>query len=87
MSHPASSDPHHTSGSDPGPGKLVLLILAFVVIGIPVVAFVWDALNHLFAGDVTGRWLLTGLVGLIGLGLLLALIGRTLMRLERPRYE
>lgn len=83
MSHPASSDRHHTSAPDPGPGKLVLLILAFVVIGIPVVAFVWDALNHLFAGDVTGRWLLTAVAGLAALGLLLMLIGRTLTSWER----
>lgn len=87
MTHPASTEPQHLGGPDPGPGKLVLVTLAFVVIGIPVVALVWDALNHLFAGDVTGRWLLTGLAGLIGLGLLLALIGRTLMRLERPAHE
>jgi hypothetical protein len=66
------------SSPEPSPGKLVLLILAFVVIGIPVVAFVWDALNHLFAGDVTGRWLLTAVAGLAALGLLLMLMGRTL---------
>ena len=71
------------SSHDPGPGKLVLLILAFVVIGIPVVAFVWDAFNHLFAGDVTGRWLLTAVAGLAALGLLLTLIGRTLTGWER----
>lgn len=83
MSHPASSKRHYLSSHDPGPGKLVLLILAFVVIGIPVVAFVWDALNHLFAGDVTGRWLLTAVAGLAALGLLLRLIGRTLTSWER----
>lgn len=71
------------SSHDPGPGKLVLLILAFVVIGIPVVAFVWDALNHLFAGDVTSRWLLTAVAGLAALGLLLTLVGRTLTSWER----
>jgi hypothetical protein len=78
MPHPASSERHHMSSHEPGPGKLVLLILAFVVIGIPVVAFVWDALNHLFAGDVTGRWLLTAGAGLAALGLLLLLMGRAL---------
>lgn len=82
MSHPASSEPHHVTGPDPGPGKLIVLILAFVAIGIPVVAFVWDALNHLFAGEVTGRWLLTAVAGLAALGLLLMLIGRTLTRWE-----
>jgi uncharacterized protein (DUF58 family) len=62
-------------------------IALFVLAGIPAVALLWDALNHLFAGQIDGTRLLLGLGGLVLLILLLAMLARTLTRWEAHRSE
>ncbi|HET8622084.1 MAG TPA: hypothetical protein VFM14_00835 [Gemmatimonadales bacterium] len=60
--------------------KLFGLILGFVLLGAPLVALVWDALNQLVAGHVEGRRVGTGLAGLLLLAILLRLLARAVHR-------
>jgi hypothetical protein len=50
----------------------------FVLLGIPLVALVWDALNRLVAGEVHGGRLLAGLVALVLWLVLLRALARRL---------
>jgi Na+-driven multidrug efflux pump len=56
--------------------KLFASILGFVLVGTPLVAYLWDALNRLMAGHVHGRRLAIAAVA----GLLFAALLRLLMR-------
>ena len=67
-----------SSGRPPGAARYVAPIALYVLAGIPAVALLWDALNHLIAGIVEGRRTLLGLVGLVALVLLLVALRRTL---------
>lgn len=67
--------------------KLIIGILIFVLIGFPLVAYLWLTLNDLLAGDVFPQQLA------IALPLLLAFIGwliilsRVVRRWEAERFE
>jgi hypothetical protein len=71
----------------PGAGKYVAPIAFFILAGIPAVALLWDALNHLFAGQIHLTRMLMGFGGLVLLVLLLAMLARTLSRWEARRSE
>jgi hypothetical protein len=64
------------------PGRLFVLLAAFLVVGVPIVAFLWHAVNRLVAEP--GR-----VVVVIPLALafvvFLALFARTIRRLEEER--
>jgi hypothetical protein len=76
-----ASTPH---GSMPM-GRLVGGMLLFVLLGTPLVAYVWETANRLFAGDVdAGRLALTVPAALV-LGGLLLLLARTIRGWEGER--
>ena len=76
-----------SSGSPPGAARYVAPIALYVLAGIPAVAFLWDALNHLVAGKVEGGRTLLGVAGLVVLVLLLMALRRTLAGWEAHRSE
>lgn len=76
-----SSTPHASMSM----GRLVGGMLLFVVLGTPLVAYVWESLNQLFAGHVdAGRLALTVPAALILAGLL-TLFARTIRGWEGER--
>ncbi len=56
--------------------KLFASILGFVLVGTPLVAYLWEVLNQLMAGHVNGRRVAVAAVA----GLLFAALLRFLMR-------
>ncbi len=55
-------------GSSPGGGALFAAIGVFVLIGVPLVYVVWEALNHLLTGNVGAVRpgpVLTAVIGLV----------------------
>jgi hypothetical protein len=85
---PSSPDRGRPAAAQPpGAGRFVLPIALFVLAGIPAVAYLWDSLNHLFAGQVDGGRLLVGLAALAVLVLLLGMLARTLGRWEAHRSD
>jgi hypothetical protein len=56
--------------------KLFASILGFVVVGTPLVAYLWDALNRLLTGHILGRRLAIAAVA----GLLFATLLRLIVR-------
>lgn len=79
------TDSHEPGRPSPGAARYVAPIGLYVLAGIPAVALLWDALNHLIAGQVEGRRTLLGLVGLVALVLLLTALRRTLAGWEASR--
>lgn len=69
----------------PSARRYVAPIALFILAGIPAVALLWDAINHLFAGRIEGTRLLLGFGGLVALILLLTVLARTLTRWEAHR--
>jgi hypothetical protein len=67
-----------------GPGRLLVTLAAFVVLGIPLVAYLWESLNQLLAGRVHTPRVLLSVPLLAALGGLLWIGGRTLRRLATP---
>jgi hypothetical protein len=64
--------------------KLVSVILALLLVGIPVVAFIWETLNHLLSGQVEPMRLLIS-VPVVGLlYILLRIVARILAKFEEP---
>lgn len=63
-----------------GVGGLVLRIALCTIIGIPLVAFVWESLNELLAGHWHSRHLLLTLPALALLLLFWRLMGRAIER-------
>ena len=59
-----------------GMGRLIAGMALFVVLGIPLVGYLWETLNELLAGHVDGTRLLISLPVLALLGALLAWLGR-----------
>jgi hypothetical protein len=62
-------------------------ILAFVLAGTPLVAYLWEALNRLMAGHFEGRQVAIALVSTILLAALLRLLARSLWQWEQPSPE
>ena len=65
--------PHKPTGPPPG---LVFRIALFVLVGTPLVAYLWDTLNHLFAGIIEP----VRLVGLLPAGFFFYLLLRAMAR-------
>lgn len=67
---------------EPGLPELMLTMAAFVLLGAPLLFFVWRFLNQALAGRVLEGRVLTAVLGLAGLGLLLWLLARRIGRWE-----
>jgi hypothetical protein len=70
-----------------GAGTIVGLMAGMVLLGIPLVAYLWESLNQLLAGHVNGRRLLVSLPLAAALAALLWTGGRRLERLATPPPE
>lgn len=68
-------------------GRLILPIALFVLAGIPLVAYMWETGNQLFAGHFTGARLLLAVAALIALLVLLKILARTVERWEGTRFH
>ena len=67
--------------------RLILGIGGFVLAGIPPVAYLWETLNQLMAGEIhPGRLLVSIPAALLLAGVLLVL-ARTVLRWEAERLE
>ena len=65
--------------------RLVGLIAGFFVVGMPMVAYLWDTLNLLLELRATGTQLLAALPVLVAFILLLRFLARAVLRLEASR--
>ncbi len=65
----------------PGVGRILLVLGAFLIVGVPMVAVVWNAVNRAVAGDV-GQLLVAAPLLLVFVGFLF-LFGRGVQWLER----
>jgi fructose-specific phosphotransferase system IIC component len=70
----------------PSIGRLVLPLIVFAVLGMPLVAWVWEEINRLLSGHVEGRPIVLGIVAAAVLAALLFWLARTVERwsAERP---
>ncbi|HEX6212919.1 MAG TPA: hypothetical protein VF136_19215 [Methylomirabilota bacterium] len=68
---------------EPSVGRIVALLAAFLIPGVPLVAITWNAVNAVAAGQV--ERLLVAIPTAGALAVLLALFGRRLRRLEAGR--
>jgi hypothetical protein len=68
------------SDDGPGIGRLVILLGIFAIVGIPIVAVLWDAVNHVAAGDL-GRLVVAVPTAAVFVVFLIVLAGR-IRRLE-----
>jgi hypothetical protein len=66
------------------PGTVLAVLSAFVVLGIPLVAYLWESLNQLLAGRVHAPRVLVSVPLLVAFAGLLWAGGRTLRRLAAP---
>jgi hypothetical protein len=70
-----------SSQVDRGTGALIAVIAGFVVVGAPLVYYLWTTLNEVLAGHFDGsRLLVTAVVLLIFVGLL-TILSRSVRRL------
>ncbi|HET6700634.1 MAG TPA: hypothetical protein VFH14_02460 [Gemmatimonadaceae bacterium] len=67
--------------------QLILPIALFVIVGVPLVAVIWDTLNRLFAGQVDWTWIGAAVVAAVLLGVLLKILARTLGRWQARRTD
>jgi hypothetical protein len=65
--------------------KRVLPITLFVLVGVPLVAYLWETLNRLFAGQFEPLRLGIALVAAVAFFLLLKFLARTLTGWEGER--
>lgn len=71
--------------SAPGFWRTLALMALFFIIGFPLVAYVWHALNHLVAGKVVLREILiAGACGVL-LVVVFRLMGRSIVALDAGR--
>jgi ABC-type enterobactin transport system permease subunit len=68
----------------PGVGKILVVLVPFLLVGAPLVALVWSAANDL----MEGRYRQAALVipALVVLLIVLVLFGRSLQRLDRVTH-
>ena len=70
-----------TPEAETGTGALMAIIAAFVVVGAPMVYYLWTTINEVLAGHFDGtRLLISAVVLLIFLGLL-SILSRSVRRL------
>ncbi|HXF96131.1 MAG TPA: hypothetical protein VNI61_08505 [Gemmatimonadales bacterium] len=67
-----------------GAGRVVLLLSGLVIVGIPLVAYLWETLNQVLAGHLSARRVLLSLPLLAAFAGLLWAGGRGLERLAAP---
>lgn len=67
--------------------KLVPTLAAFVFVGIPLAALVWDALNRLTAGIIHAPLLIGGLIAMGALVVLFRIFARVVTGWEAERYD
>ena len=70
-----------------GATKLILPIALFVILGVPLVAVIWDTLNQVFAGHVDWRWIGATVVAVVLFWVLLKALARTVSRWEASRFH
>ena len=68
-------------------GRLVAFIAVFAVIGIPIVAFLWETLNHILALQTSPRELAMGAGALVIFLVLLAVLAKQVRRLAPSSRE
>lgn len=68
-----------------GTSRLVLGITLFVLIGTPLVGFIWEALNTLLAGHLRPMQLLIAVPAAVLLYLLLRFMARAVQRWDAER--
>lgn len=68
-------------------GKLIGMMALFVLLGFPMVWYLWETLNEVLAGEIHGTRLLVAVpVFLVFLGLL-TLVARSVQRWDRAGPE
>jgi hypothetical protein len=67
--------------------RLTIGIALFVLAGFPLVAYLWETLNQLMAGDVRPTRLAISVPVLLLLAGVIALLSRTVVRWESERSE
>jgi hypothetical protein len=71
----------------PGASALVPFILLFALVGLPLVAYLWETVNELLSGFVSGTRLLVSLPLLAILVGLLVVLARRVRRLDPRQGE
>jgi hypothetical protein len=74
-------------GTTLGLSKLIVGIAIFVLVGIPLVGYLWWTLNDLLAGDVRPVQLAIALPLLLAFAGLLVILSRVVHRWEHERVE
>jgi len=69
-------------GAGLGTGAIIGFIAAFVVVGTPMVYYLWKTLNETLAGRFDGVRLLIAAVILLIFGALLFILSRSIRRLD-----
>jgi hypothetical protein len=65
-------------------GRRVVVMMAYLIVGAPIVAYLWETLNEILSGYVDARRLLISLPLLVALIILLVLLARHGQRWEGP---
>lgn len=76
-----------TDARTQGIGGLTGRILLFVLLGFPLLAYLWETLNELLSGSVNGRRLLVSVPVLVLFGALLVWLSRTVRRWGEARAD
>lgn len=71
------------SSAERGTTAVVLWMALFVVVGAPFVFLIWEFVNHILTGTFVAREALLALVGIVGLGAVLAFVARRIAGWER----
>lgn len=67
--------------------KLILPIALFVILGVPLVAVIWDTLNRVFAGHIDWRWIGATIIAAVLFWVLLKVLARTVTGWEARRFD
>ena len=67
--------------------RLILPIMLFVLAGVPLIAYLWETGNRLFAGRFEVIRLLIAVAALIALWLVLKVLARVVERWEGARFD
>lgn len=68
-------------------GRLIAVLALFVVVGTPLVAYLWETVNLLLSGNVVATRLLLSIPLLLLFLGMLVLLARTVGRIEAAREE
>jgi hypothetical protein len=73
---PAAKDHHAVS-------RLVFVFIGFIIVGIPLVGYLWDVLTDILAGDVRVLRIIAGIATLLLLFGMLTALARTIRRVDQ----